>query len=196
MNRLQTALARLAEVLTELNRHWALVGGLAVSAQAEPRFTRDIDVAVAVADDADAERLVHALTLRGFSIRATIEQTRASRLATIRLGAPASPRRGIVVDLLFASSGIEDLIVAEAERLEVIPGLTVPVARIGHLLATKLLARDDTSRPQDAADLAMLLAESNEAERARAVAALTEITRRGFHRGRDLMAAWDRLAGR
>lgn len=28
---------------------WALVGGLAVSARLEPRFTRDIDLAVSVA---------------------------------------------------------------------------------------------------------------------------------------------------
>jgi len=35
--------------------HAALVGGLAVSARTEPRFTRDLDVAVAVPDDAGAE---------------------------------------------------------------------------------------------------------------------------------------------
>ena len=38
-----------------------LVGGLAVSARCEPRFTRDIDIAVALADDAQAEKLVRAL---------------------------------------------------------------------------------------------------------------------------------------
>ena len=35
----------------------ALVGGLAVSARAEPRFTRDVDLAVAVVSDDEAERL-------------------------------------------------------------------------------------------------------------------------------------------
>jgi hypothetical protein len=34
---------------------FALVGGLAVSVHVEPRFTRDIDLAVAVAGDAKAE---------------------------------------------------------------------------------------------------------------------------------------------
>jgi hypothetical protein len=39
----------------------ALVGGLAVSARTEPRFTRDADLAVAVASDAEAESLIRAL---------------------------------------------------------------------------------------------------------------------------------------
>jgi hypothetical protein len=39
----------------------ALVGGFAVSAGAEPRFTRDIDVAVMVDDGADSEGLVRSL---------------------------------------------------------------------------------------------------------------------------------------
>jgi hypothetical protein len=36
----------------------ALVGGLAVSARTEPRFTRDLDFAVAFASDAEAEQYV------------------------------------------------------------------------------------------------------------------------------------------
>lgn len=38
--------------------HWSGVRGLA---RAEPRFTRDIDIAVAVSDDADGEDLVRLL---------------------------------------------------------------------------------------------------------------------------------------
>lgn len=43
------------------------------------------------------------------------------------------------MDLLFASSGIEHEIVAAADPLEVLPDLTVPVARTGHLIALKPL---------------------------------------------------------
>ncbi|MEX2620809.1 MAG: hypothetical protein WD250_11395 [Egibacteraceae bacterium] len=69
-------------------------------------------------------------------------------------GAPApapdrrSPQR-TVVDLLFASSGVEPEIVAEAEALTVFADVTVGVVRTGRLLALKLLARAD-NRPIDA----------------------------------------------
>jgi hypothetical protein len=56
------------------------------------------------------------------------------------------------VDLLLSSCGIEPQICQEAERVEVVPGLVVPIARSGHLVAMKLLALAP-DRPQDAADL-------------------------------------------
>jgi hypothetical protein len=64
---------------------------------------------------------------------------------------------GGVVDLLFASSGIEPEIAAAADALDVVPGLAVPTARMGHLIALKVLARDDRTRPQDRVDLPALL---------------------------------------
>ena len=54
MSRLETALRDVAAHLERRRRRWAVVGGLAVSARAEPRFTRDVDLALMVADDADA----------------------------------------------------------------------------------------------------------------------------------------------
>ena len=56
MNGLTRALEGIATRLQAAQRRWALVGGFAVSARAEPRTTRDIDVAVAVTDDSDAEQ--------------------------------------------------------------------------------------------------------------------------------------------
>lgn len=44
----------------------AVVGGLAVSVRTEPRFTRDLDVAAAVASERGAEGLVPALQREGF----------------------------------------------------------------------------------------------------------------------------------
>ena len=44
---------------------------------------------------------------------------------------------------LFTSSGVEAEIDRAAERLEVVSDLFVRVARIGHLIAMKVLARDD-----------------------------------------------------
>jgi hypothetical protein len=57
VNSLEAALRRVASELDARGRRWALVGGLAVSARAEPRTTRDVDIVVDVQDDADAEDL-------------------------------------------------------------------------------------------------------------------------------------------
>ena len=49
-----SALRRIQAELTSARVSFALVGGLAVSARTEPRFTRDADLATAVAGGADA----------------------------------------------------------------------------------------------------------------------------------------------
>ena len=184
VNRLEDALESAARHLDELGRHWALVGGLAVSARAEPRTTRDVDVAVEVAGDHDAESVIFALRGAGYAIEATVEHRTMGRLATARLRpAGGSP---VLLDLLFASTGIEAEIVRGASRIDVLPQLSVPVASVGHLIAMKLLARDDRSRPQDSDDLRHLLVEATETDLADARAAAGLIAERGFARGRDL----------
>lgn len=55
MNALERSLRRSVEDVRSIGRGFALVGGLAVSARTEPRLTRDTDLAVAVADDVEAE---------------------------------------------------------------------------------------------------------------------------------------------
>jgi hypothetical protein len=67
----------------------------------------------------------------------------------------------------------------------------VPVARLGHLIALKVLARDDRTRPQDRVDLAALLTQADAAALGEAREALTLVARRGFQRGRDLLAGLD-----
>jgi hypothetical protein len=71
------------------------------------------------------------------------------------------------------------------------PGYTVPVARIGHLIALKILARDDRSRPQDRVDLAALLNRADAEALREARGALALVTRRGYQRERDLLGALD-----
>lgn len=183
--RLLTVLRRIAETLDERRQAWALVGGLAVSVRSEPRFTRDIDVAAAVSDDASAEALVSSLVVSGFRLRLSLEHEALKRLATVRLTPPGEAEEGIVVDLLFASSGIEGEICRDADRLELAPGLTVPVAQAGHLVAMKLLALAP-DRPQDAIDLRALVATLTEADRARARAATARIEELGANRSKPL----------
>jgi hypothetical protein len=66
--------------------------------------------------------------------------------------------------------------------------MTVPVAQVGHLIAVKLLARDDITRPQDLADLRALLQVATPEDIALTREAIGLITDRGFHRDRDLAA--------
>lgn len=192
MTSLERSLRRAVDDLRSLEGEFALVGGLAVSARSEPRLTRDADFAVAVADDAEAETLIAALRARGYEVVATVEQEAADRLATVRL-LRGDDDSDLVTDLLFASSGIESEIVAAADELLVTADLRVPVATVGHLLAMKLLARDDRRRPADADDLVALaeVADDVDWNEARSAAAL--IVERGFGRGRDLVSALDLL---
>lgn len=190
---LADALRRACADLEAVGAAFAIVGGLAVSARSEPRLTRDVDLAIAVGSDREAEAVVRALAGRGYHVTAVVEHAATHRLATARLGAPD---RRIVVDLLFASCGIEPEIVARAERLEILPGLRVPVARTGHLIAMKLLARDDRSRPQDLDDLRALIAIASPSDRRLVEHAIRAITAAGFARGRDLSALWRQLRAR
>jgi hypothetical protein len=118
VNLVELTLQQVAHQLGVRHQPWALVGGFAVSIRAEPRFTADVDVAVAVPDDTAAEHLVRDLMSTGYQVLASIEQDETARLATVRLGLPT--HEGVVLDLLFASSGIEAEIVAAAERIEVL----------------------------------------------------------------------------
>ncbi len=97
---------------------------------------------------------------------------------------------------LFAPSGIESEIVNEAEPIEVIKGLQLPVARVGHLIALKLLARDDATRPQDSVYIRALLKEADDQEIALARGAISLIESRGYARGRDLKSDLDKLLER
>ena len=189
MNVLEAVLARVASDLETMGVGWALVGGVAVSARCEPRFTRDVDIAVVVADDAAAEDLVRRLLALGYALETTVDQEYVDRMAAVRLRAPLPG--GVLTDVLLASSGIEPEIVAEADRIEVMPGLELPVATVAHLVVMKLLARDDASRPQDAADLVALrqVVAQDDLEHVKQAIALVES--RGYARERDLRAALD-----
>lgn len=184
MIRIQQVFHRLASDLDALGLRWAVIGGLAVSARAEPRSTRDVDVAVAVENDEEAERVVAALSARGYGIQSVLEHQMTGRMATVRFIAPGETVSGVLVDLFFASSGVEDKIVEAAGELEILPGTTAPVASIAHLMALKILA----SRPRDLEDVRWLskVAARSEIEAAREV--LDLVKARGFDREKDLRA--------
>jgi hypothetical protein len=109
----ESALRTSVADLNAVKARWALVGGLAVSARTVPRFTKDLDFAIAVASDEEAEDLVHRLRSRGYYPAEVLEQDYVERLSGVRLERKGSD---VLVDLLFASSGIENEVVASAGR--------------------------------------------------------------------------------
>lgn len=184
---LERVLAEIARELTARARRFALVGGLAVSLRAEVRFTRDVDLAVEVRDDEDAETLVRDLGHAGFRPVATVEHEVKKRLSIARLQSPT----GVVVDLLFASSGLEHEITARATSLVLGDQIAIPVARSEELLAMKILSMTPR-RLQDRIDAQNLVTFAlPDIEVVRADLAL--IDARGYGRGQDLAAKLDEL---
>jgi len=181
-----TLISAASQVLSALrheNVKGCIVGGLAVSTRCDPRFTRDVDIAVVVDTDEHAEALIQALAAHGLRVNGLVEQEAMGRMAMARL----SNEEGLSVDLLIASSGIEREVVTSAETLEVIRGVRLPVARTGHLIALKLLSVAP-GRETDTADLRNLASVATEDEWKLAGEAVTQIQDRGFARGRQLDA--------
>ncbi len=192
MNWLQPALLKLKADLRHLRLRWTLIGGLAVSLRGEPRTTKDLDVAIAVTGNREAENIVANFTSRAYRLDAVREHLELDRLVSVGLVAAVTGTREIVVDLMFASSGIEEEVVAASDLLEALPGLTLPVATTAHLLALKTLA----GRAKDIADFATLTQYATERDLLEARKALELISERGYNRGKDLQAEFAQLLDR
>jgi predicted nucleotidyltransferase len=189
-NDLELALLRAQRALRGRCK-FALVGGLAVSVRVDARTTKDVDLAISVANDAQAEELVVKLQAMGYRVQTVVEQTAVARMATARLLHPDEDR--VFVDLLFSSSGIEPEIVEQAEPMRVLGADDLPVAAIGDLLAMKVLSRDDRKRPQDWDDLRNLSSVANETDLARARSSIHLIEQRGYQRNRNLLEQFEQL---
>ena len=182
----ESALRRAVADLDALKVRWALIGGLAVSVRSVPRFTKDLDFAIAVANDSEAEDVVHQLRGCGYQPVEVLEQEYVERLSGVRLERSGSD---VIVDLLFASSGIENEVITSATRLEVLPQLSAPVATTGHLIALKTLA----GRNQDLTDLGSLIPAASTEDLDVAREAVRLIHARGFNREQDVAADLDKL---
>ncbi|HVE87634.1 MAG TPA: nucleotidyl transferase AbiEii/AbiGii toxin family protein, partial [Myxococcales bacterium] len=135
LSRLEQLVTRVPRDLRDAGaRHWALVGGIAVGVRCEPRFTRDVDVVVAVADDQEAEAIVRSLLGAGYRPASVLDHE-SGRMATVRLVAPGESETGILLDLLFTATSVEPEVAQAATVVEVFPGVSVPVAQRGDLIA-------------------------------------------------------------
>lgn len=176
------ALGEVAAVLRKRQTAFALVGGLAVSARGEVRFTRDVDLAVAL-DDSAIELLVRDLRAAGYRIDTLLEHETAQRIATVRM----RTRAGILVDILCGSSGIEPEIVLGATIMTLPEAGDIAVAQREELLAMKILSMTD-KRLQDRIDARALVASPPPLNLERVRLRLRQISERGYDRGQDLAA--------
>jgi predicted nucleotidyltransferase len=177
------ALAAAARALQRRQERFALVGGLAVSIHGEVRFTRDVDLAVAVADDGAAESLVYGLRAEGYEPFASVEHDEKGRLSTVRLLSSL----GVKIDLLFASSGIEPEAVDRAVKIDIPGAGPLPVACVEELVAMKVLSMTNR-RLQDRIDVQRLVEHTMGLDLERVRANLALIRQRGYDRGEDLDA--------
>lgn len=183
--RLAGALGGLVALLDTHGLTYAVVGGLAASAHGEARFTRDIDVALMVENDAEAAQCIYSFVQAGYVVIATVGQEATHRLATARLRHPD----GVVCDLIFATCGIESEIVASAERMELFPEKWVTTATAESMITMKVLSAT-TKRPRDLGDLQAMLRANPALDESRVASLLQAIEVRGYSRGQDLTEKW------
>ena len=176
------------DALEKQGQGFALAGGLAVAIRAEPRFTADIDIVVAVGSDAAMESLIYNLRQLDFELIALVELKAQNRLATSRLEAPG----GMIVDLIAATCGIEQEIVARATLVEIPEVGKIPVIRAEELLSMKILSMTE-KRPLDRVDSINLLCINDNLDISVVRQNLLLIINRGYHRDQDLLLKLETL---
>lgn len=137
-----------------------MVGGVAVNLHGVPRFTADLDVAIAV-EPATLRAVARGLAGLGLSPRLPVPASQLEDADLVRdwienrnlraftFQDPRDPLRQ--VDLLLAADVPFDEIAASAEGVPAF-GMTIPVASVEMLIRMK----QDTGRAQDASDIAAL----------------------------------------
>lgn len=183
---------RIADDLNAAGIRWCLVGGLGASVYAEPRTTKDIDVVVALDSDQDLEHLKAFLASRGYHSPAILMHTQPTRRMGWRLLLDSPRGNGVPLDILSNACGIEHQITKQAVKLEVLRGVWLPVAALGHLIAMKVVSQHDPSRLQDRVDLLALLKVAQPDDIAIAQDALSEIARAGYSNNRNLVEELER----
>ena len=148
MGSLQELLEDAVAILDGSGVSWAVMGGCARNAYAEPRATKDVDFVVE-ADPARFVQLEQALQQAGFERGSAV-------------GAPGVPVPDLVLyrdqagrrlDILFAHTTFEQSALARRRLLSPFGTTTVRVVSAEDLIVYKLIA----DRPQDRADIAAVV---------------------------------------
>jgi hypothetical protein len=128
---------------------WAIMGGCARNAYAEPRATKDVDLVVEV-QAARFSDLQHAMAQGGFSQASAVADP-DEPVPDLVLYRDARGRR---IDVLFAHTAFERSALARRKILTPFGGTAAHVVSAEDLIVYKLIA----DRPQDRADIAAVIA--------------------------------------
>jgi predicted nucleotidyltransferase len=189
MSGILTQLREIAEVLNTSEYQWALIGALAVSIYTEPRTTRDIDIAIILEEKDHEEELIQYLFGKGYHSRYVLQHAMPSQRLGNRVLTPADThQQSIPIDLLSSSTGIEKEVVHSSQKIEVFPTVVMPVARVSHLIAMKVLSENSDDRMKDQLDLKNLLKIATTSDIDSAREAVQLIEERGFARRKDLLS--------
>ncbi|MCI5064556.1 nucleotidyl transferase AbiEii/AbiGii toxin family protein [bacterium] len=191
MKKLQRAI-EVIRLIRQLGHESVLVGGLAVSTWTRERFTKDMDFAVAVTTDEESEQLAISMQHQGYRLTTVIEQEAHRIIATLRFRDLQDHSSEPSIDLLCGSCGIENEIVRDASVIRIAHSLELPVARLPHLLAMKILSEDEV-RIQDQADIKALIQVASEGELRETRRLLQLISDRAFHRGKKLQQVFEKF---
>ena len=123
-----------------------MIGGYAVMLYTEPRYTKDIDIAVG-GDDEEIDRAVDALKEFGFPLTDDQRARFHAADAMILLGRP--PNR---IDILNSIPGVNFSEAFQRRNEIVVDGSSIFFISLEDLIATKTI----TKRPQDLLDLKKL----------------------------------------
>ena len=143
---MRDVLAELAQILESTGVRYALIGGHAVNAWLEPRFTSDVDITVE-AGVAEMNRLRQALASAGYAV----EDQHGSELASgpdfVRI---VSQDGEVVLELQAAKTALQEEVLSRAQR----DGRGLRIATPEDLIVLKLIA----NRRKDQVDLLGLCA--------------------------------------
>lgn len=157
-------LADLATALAAVRVEWFLFGAQAAILYGVARLTADVDVTARVPATLSNGDLVDVLTRHGFRLRFD-DSTLADQSRVLPF---VHEGTGLPVDVVLAGPGLEDELLARAERHDV-DGVAVPVVNVSDLVVMKVLA----GRPKDLEDVVMLLrVQADRIDRARVTAVL------------------------
>lgn len=192
----EALLKRIAADLNAADIPFAVVGGLAVGARAEPRFTADVDVALSVVDDTEAEKVISRIIHLGYRPIMELDQDAVGRLATMRLVAPSDKafieEGRPIVDVICATCGIEQELVGDATIAPLFPGIQLPTATVPYLIAMKLLSESD-QRMKDRWDLQSLFGVALADDVAMVPSLIDLMVQRGYGRDMDLPGKFERF---
>lgn len=128
---------------------YAVIGGCARNAYAEPRATKDVDFVVA-ADAESYNAVVEALGARGFGVASAVGAP-GEMVPDLALYRDANGRR---IDILFAKTAFERSALARRQTAAPYQAVLLPVVSPEDLIVYKLIA----GRTQDFADVEKVIA--------------------------------------